>query len=352
MPLGWRTKCTGFLLLTAFAASSQAQVWLNRLPVDVLDVQPPAMRVSGQPGDLRIEQTSCRSLPKDNLRRRIVDTVVQEWAFFGFSVIDQTVERDNRWRRRPGPDLLADDLNQRSDEDLLQVVTSVGGYWAVTPDGRWMLERQNETWNGPWGYRSDWRDHWSAAFISWVMCESGLDDMSQFQRSIAHHDYIDQAILARDGQAEEAVYVAYDIGEASISAGDMLCRGSRPEYYTLDDRRAHLQQGARTHCDIVVNLDENAGEIWAIGGNVSDSVRLKRLPAASGEHGLHPVPYNGRQIFAHLQLQAPAIEPDAIANSPTMVSLRCNRPMQQEIATAGITLPPDAVREEQHQETC
>ncbi len=339
MTPGWRTKVTGFFLLMAVAVSGHAQVWLDRLPVDVLDVRPPSLRVSGQPGDLRIEETSCRSMPATDLRRRIVNTAIQEWAFFGFSVIDQTVERDNRWRRRFGPDLLADDLNQRSDDDLLPVATTVGGYWSATPDGRWMLERQNQTWNGPWGYRSDWRDHWSAAFISWVMCESGLDEMDQFQRSIAHHDYIDQAILARDGQAPDSAYIAYDIGDAPLAVGDMLCRGSRPEYFTLDDRRAHLQQGARTHCDIVVKLDESAEEIWAIGGNVSDSVRLKRLPAGTGEHGLHAVPYNGRRMFAHLQLQAPDIEPNAIDNSPSMLALRCNRPMQQRVASVGIILP-------------
>ena len=342
----WLAKTIGLVLL-GLGVCAHSQVWLERLPVDVLDVQPPSLRVSGMPGDLHIEQTSCRSLPEEGLRRRIVNTVVQEWAFFGFSVIDQTVERDNRWRRRPGPDLLSDDLNRRSDDDLLQVVTSVGGYWSATPDGRWMLQRQNETWKGPWGYRSDWRGHWSAAFISWVMCESGLNEMKRFQRSIAHHDYIDQAILARDGREPEAAYVAYDIGEESISAGDMLCRGSRPEYDSLDDRRAHLQQGARTHCDIVVKLDESAGEIWAIGGNVSDSVRLKRLPAVVGDNGLHPVPYNGRKLFAHLQLQAPAVEPDAIDNSPTFLALPCHRPIHQEVASTGIVLP-----EAESAETC
>jgi hypothetical protein len=89
----------------------------------------------------------------------------------------------------------------------------------------------------------------------------------------------------------------------------------------------------------VVKLDESAEEIWAIGGNVSDSVRLKRLPAGTGEHGLQAVPYNGRRMFAHLQLQAPDIEPNAIDNSPSMLALRCNRPMQQRVASVGIILP-------------
>ncbi len=325
-------------------AFAQAPAWLERLPMDLLDVQAPTVRVSGMPGSLSIAQISCNSLPLDGVRRRIVNTAIQEWGFFGFSVIDQTEEIAAEMRRTGGfgrrsesgrP--LTADLNQRADDEVLQIALSVGGYWAATPDGRWMLERQNEAWQGPLGYRSDWRDFWSAAFISWVMCEGGLGNKEQFQRSIAHHDYIDQAILARDGKEPSAAYVAYDIGEAAVAPGDLLCRGSRPEYGSLAERRAHLEEGARTHCDIVVKVDEQAGEIWAIGGNVSDSVRLKRLPAEFGRNGLQTVPYSGRMIFAHLQLQAPAIETNALDNSPTMLALACTMPSHSFLA-AGVVV--------------
>lgn len=343
-------KASGILLsslvLLGAAANLQSQEWLDRLPTSLLPVSPPSARVSGMPGELRIEQSSCNVLPSEGVRRRIVNTAVQEWAFFGFGVQDQTVERERGdWRRgrRIGPDLLTDDLNQRSDEDLLPIALSVGGYWSATPDGRWMLERQNETWQGEWGYRSDWRDFWSAAFISWVMCESGLGTKDQFERSIAHHDYIDQAIRARDGVAPNAAYVAYNPGEAELLVGDMLCRASRPDYETIEARRAHLDEGARSHCDIVVKLDEEAGEILAIGGNVSDSVRLKRLPAAYGSNGnFQPLPYNGRRIFAHLKLRVDEpIETNALDNSPTMLAASCVAPIGMQIAAAGIPVPTD-----------
>lgn len=341
-------KTTGLILsslvLLGAAANLQSQEWLDRLPTSLLPVNAPSERVSGMPGALRIEQSSCNSLPTEGVRRRIVNTAVQEWAFFGFGVQDQTVERERGgWRRGRGigPDLLTDDLNQRSDEDLLPIALSVGGYWSATPDGRWMLERQNETWQGEWGYRSDWRDFWSAAFISWVMCESGLGQKDQFERSIAHHDYIDQAIRARDGEAPNAAYVAYNPGEAPLLVGDMLCRASRPEYADIEARRPHLDEGARTHCDIVVKLDEEAGEILAIGGNVSDSVRLKRLPGAVGSSGnFEPLPYNGRRIFAHLKLRVDEpIETNALDNSPTMLAASCVLPIGMQIAAAGVPVP-------------
>ncbi len=72
----------------------------------------------------------------------------------------------------------------------------------------------------------------------------------------------------------------------------------------------------------MVAVDETAGEIKAIGGNVRASVRLKIFPGASEEGNyFSPLPYAGRQLFAHLQLQADPIEKNAMNNSPTMKNL-------------------------------
>jgi hypothetical protein len=69
-------------------------------------------------------------------------------------------------------------------------------------------------------------------------------------------------------------------------------------------------------------VDETAGEIKAIGGNVRASVRLKIFPAIKEvDDYFAPSPYAGRQIFAHLQLQADPIEEDAMNNSPTLQNL-------------------------------
>ena len=82
---------SGLSLLIIAAASLQAQPSesLDRLPADVLDVRSPIERVEGTPGSMRITDRSCRSMPLSDVRRRIVDTAVQEWAYFGFSVDDQ-----------------------------------------------------------------------------------------------------------------------------------------------------------------------------------------------------------------------------------------------------------------------
>ncbi|TFH73639.1 DUF2272 domain-containing protein [Gammaproteobacteria bacterium LSUCC0112] len=308
------------LVLVNVSVQAQLSESPQRLPADMLDVRSPMERVTGTPGNMRITDRSCRSKPLPDLRRRIVDTAAQEWAYFGFSV-------DKQARAEP--------LSQGSNQSLslqmprgafsrmspgenARVASSIAGYWAATPDSDWILQRQNANWNAE-GAGARWRNAWSAAFISWVMCESGLDDPGQFRRAIAHHTYIDQAIRAADGQDNDAVYTAFEPGQAAVEPGDLLCRGSRPEYRNLADRRTQLGEGARTHCDIVVKVDTEAQTIMVIGGNVRGTVRMKVLPAGQNDgEALRALSDNGRALFAHLKLQAPSIALNALDTSPTL----------------------------------
>ena len=107
------------------------------------------------------------------------------------------------------------------------------------------MERQNDSWNGPRGIASRWNAPWSAAFVSWVMCEAGLGGTNQFRRAVAHHAYIDQAIRACDGRASQAAFTAYDAGETAIEPGDLLCSSRRPAYRAIAERRRQMGVGAR-----------------------------------------------------------------------------------------------------------
>jgi hypothetical protein len=203
------------------------------------------------------------------------------------------------------------------------VAASIAGYWAVTPEGAWIVERQNDRWNGLDGIAARWNAPWSAAFVSWVMCEAGLGATTRFHRAIAHHAYIDQAIQARDGRAPQAAFVAYDAGETTIAPGDLLCSSRRPAYRTIAERRRQMGVGARSHCDVVVKLDEPGARIHAIGGNVRGVVSLKQIPAVR-ESGRPMRPANGnsgRPMFAHLKLRAPTIDANALDTSPTIAAL-------------------------------
>jgi len=303
--------------LASAALHAQPGESLQRLPADVLDVRPPSERVTGTPGNMRITDRSCRALPLEEVRRRIVDTAVQEWAWFGYGVDEQA-------RAEPSSQPMPRRAFARlSASESARLASTIAGYWAATPDSDWILQRQNANCNSEGG-GARWRDAWSAAFISWVMCESGISETAQFRRAIAHHTYIDQAIRAADGRDAKAVFTAHDPGAASIEPGDLLCRGSRPAYRSLSERRAQLGAGARTHCDIVVKVDPQAMKILVIGGNVRSSVRMKVMHAVQDEgESLRPLSDNGRALFAHLKLQAPAIALNALDTTPTMQARQC-----------------------------
>ncbi len=316
-----RTLAPGLAVVAALLAapgSASAQTTpFDRLPAEQFDATPPSALVDGAPGRMSVRSPGCRDLPTGETRRRIVDIAVQEWAFFGFYVIDQTglstrtrSRGARRWWWRPA-----------NAAEGVRIAPTIAGYWAATPRGPWMIDRQNGRWNGPGGLTSRWRDPWSAAFISWVMCEGGLGSPDRFQRAIAHHFYVDQAIRARDAssgaQSLPAAFLAYDIGEAAVEPGDLLCSSRRSSYTSIAQRRRNLGVGARMHCDVVVGLEPDRERILTIGGNVRGTVGLKLMPAALRNGRLAPT----RRLFAHLKLRADPIGNDALSASPTLQAL-------------------------------
>jgi hypothetical protein len=265
------------------------------------------MRVRGEPGAMTLVPRECVSRPTTESRRRIVEAAIQQWRLFGSRAAAPAEGGDNddepspERRRRP----------RLSPVEAARVAPVIAGYWAVTPEGAWIVARQNDRWNGPDGITARWNAPWSAAFISWVMCEAGLGEAAQFKRAIAHHAYIDQAIRARDGAASQAAFAAYDAGEASIEPGDLLCSSRRPAYRTIAERRRQMGAGARSHCDVVVGVDARQLRVLAIGGNVRGVVSLKALPAVRNGSGLLRAHTGNdeRPLFAHLKLRAAPIDP-------------------------------------------
>ena len=78
------------LVPAALAAATAVQAQpgpLERLPVDVLDAMAPSERVSGTPGRIAVEDRACRNLPREHVRRRIVDLAILEWGYFGFTTV-------------------------------------------------------------------------------------------------------------------------------------------------------------------------------------------------------------------------------------------------------------------------
>jgi hypothetical protein len=311
------------------AAATAQYATFHRLAPEILDVVPPSDWVRGDPGAMSVVAGECRSLPSEDLRRRIVDVAVQEWAFFGYPVLD----RMNGARLLPpgagsnGRVPIFENNTRRAPllnaQESGRVASSIAGYWAVTPEGAGIVRTQNGRWNGS-GIEARWNAPWSAAFISWVMCEAGLGTNDRFHRAIAHWRYIDQAIRARDGQAPTSGYVAYDLGEQTVEPGDLLCFARRPSYRTIAERRRQMGTGASSHCDIVVGVDEEGERILAIGGNVLRSVSLKVLHGTrSPAGGLHARAIPSAPLFAHLKLRAGPVPTDALLRSPVLAGSVC-----------------------------
>jgi len=334
------------ILATGRGVSAQ-HPGFERLPTEIFDVAPPSARVRGVPGVMAVQPRVCRTLPTADTRRRIVDVAVQEWAFFGFRLAAANDTEDND---QP-PTLTRDEGEPRRGRrsrlppaEAERVAASIAGYWAVTAEGSWIVARQNDRWNLD-GIAARWNAPWSAAFVSWVMCEAGLGATTQFQRAIAHYTYIDQAIRARDGIASQSAFAAYDPGETGIEPGDLLCSSRRPTYRTIAERRRQMGVGARSHCDVVVSVDQPGKRFLAIGGNVRGVVSLKSFPAIL-ELGkpLRLDTGNGeRRIFAHLKLRAGAVDSRAIETSPTVQASACAvgtavraRRLAPPLAAAGI----------------
>ncbi len=337
-------------LTSGLAAQTARPMPAPRLPAAQLDVRAPDTRVAGAPGAMRVRSAPCLTAPVTaQLRRRIVDIAVQEWAFFGYTVVDQTVgETDDD----PPPMFMRGRGRGRvTPEEGARVAASIAGFWAVTPEGGWIVDRQNATWKGEAGLGARWNSPWSAAFISWVMCEAGLGEPSAFLRAVAHHRYIDQAIRARDGRDDASAFVAYDGGEAAVLPGDLLCSGRRPAYRSLAERRRQIGQGASTHCDIVVSVDSARARFLAIGGNVRSTVGLKIIPAErdTRTQRLRPFrpdderigdnPYRGvRPIFAHLKLRGSTAELDGLSSSATVRALSCAGALPDHVRGLGVTV--------------
>ena len=321
MPISFLKKSI-FFLMTSIGVSSmaQGQFFLDRLPSEKLNITAPSKRVEGIPGELNVIDSSCQIYSSSGVRRRIVNIAIQEWGFFGFNVLDQTHQTELSRRN-----LQRSQLSRLGPSEALRLADTIAGYWSITPDAGWILRRQNGIWNGPNGTAARWRDPWSAAFISWVMCEGGVNEMDQFHRAIAHHVYIDQAIEARLTDTNSA-YIAHDVGELPIEPGDLLCSARRAAYRSIADRAQNIGDGIRSHCDIAIKVDETNERVLVIGGNVRGAVRLKLLAATFDDkeesHALvRSVGLGTRTIFAHLKLRAEPITGDALEGSPTIKAL-------------------------------
>ncbi|WP_342360972.1 DUF2272 domain-containing protein [Terrarubrum flagellatum] len=236
----------------------------------------------------RVKDSQCRESVANvsgdaTLRRRIVSLAAREWEAFHFPTFDiasvglplvpQVQSRAGSAAIVPGainPALdrpLPRALRLGLAEDDGEVMERIGGYWAVTP-GQDAVAVQNVIWGrGGWP-GTGWAIPWSAAFVSWVMCEAGLT-RPQFARAAKHSAYLS----AMFENAEASAFTPADL-TTPVAAGDLVCTGraENRDIASLDEARRAATQGALMHCDIVVGKLRD--RVLLIGGNVINAVTL------------------------------------------------------------------------------
>lgn len=136
---------------------------------------------------------------------------------------------------------------------------------------------------------------WSAAFISYVIRQAGVTEKNKFQQSAAHHHYIYDAFATSVAETKNAtdahLYRACPIFNTRPRVGDMVCYQRMPSLAKATDaevRERVLSEASankphsvtKTHCDVVVHIDEKAAKAYVVGGNVQQSVTVKKLRLA------------------------------------------------------------------------
>ena len=117
--------------------------------------------------------------------------------------------------------------------------------------------------------REDENFAWSAAFIDYVMRMAGAG--RRFPYSPTHSDYINAA-----RQSSRWVVIAYAPESYAPQRGDLICYSRTPTPLRYADLPTGRFPG---HCDLVVMA--RPGLLEVIGGNVDNSVSMKRIPVTT-----------------------------------------------------------------------
>jgi Uncharacterized protein conserved in bacteria (DUF2272) len=134
---------------------------------------------------------------------------------------------------------------------------------------------------------------WSAAFVSYVIKEAGATE-KQFTFSNAHRAYIYDAFATSTAEVDghdagDRLYRACPLTATRPRPGDLICgeyqRGlaGTPAGALRERIRSELAAAPaartvrRTHCDVVAYVDKAARKLYAISGNVYQSVTVRKL---------------------------------------------------------------------------
>ena len=195
-----------------------------------------------------------------SIRPAVVEAATKEWKDFGM----RTTKNGK----------LVKDGKKEGDEGYWQRISY---YWENSNTGN-SGKSQKEVISDD--------NPWSAVFVSFVMKRAGAGN--QFKYSVAHRDYIRDAIANKKDGKRTAPFVGYELNEYAPGVGDLVCASREDEgkltycnALTYKSKLRGLIPGKfLAHCDIVVA--RRIGEVDVIGGNVGNSVTKDTIPLVNG----------------------------------------------------------------------
>jgi hypothetical protein len=132
---------------------------------------------------------------------------------------------------------------------------------------------------------------WSAAFISYVIRQSGVAP-NAFQFANAHRVYIYDAFAVSAAElkndASDGIYRACPL-TTRPRAGDLICQQRESALADASDEAvrerilaelggsAQARSVRRTHCEVVAYVDKSARKVYTIGGNVNQAVTARKM---------------------------------------------------------------------------
>jgi hypothetical protein len=174
----------------------------------------------------------------------------QEWSRFGRSTVVYGGSA-NGYINRNGVSERSEPLSSR-----------VGDYWGSCGHPEWNGNTSGKPWSG--------------AFVAWTMSHSGVS-ASEFPRVGRHGTYL--ASLFDHERAGSTAFLLHGPSEYSPKPGDLVCTGTAGASWRYSDPRTARRRidATANHCDVVAYV--RGGYVYAIGGNVKDSVTMSLYPA-------------------------------------------------------------------------
>lgn len=113
---------------------------------------------------------------------------------------------------------------------------------------------------------------WSAVFVSWCVKQAGAT-AAEFSFNQAHSQFVYKCI--QNATSQTGVFRAFDIAGYAPQLGDIIQNNRGGNKFDYQYAKTHKSYISHSAIVVEVGVDGNGGYATTIGGNESDSVRMK-----------------------------------------------------------------------------